>query len=97
MTESGSADLKKRHRAMWALGDYSAVATEVIPGLGRRVVEACHIGPGQRVLDMAAGSGNAALPAAECGGNVVGGDITPELLEAGGRVAAPKGGDHQWQ
>ncbi|WP_181720622.1 class I SAM-dependent methyltransferase [Nocardia gipuzkoensis] len=97
MTESGSVDLKKRHRAMWALGDYSAVATEVIPGLGRRLVEACRIGPGQRVLDVAAGSGNAAIPAAETGANVVASDLTPELFEAGRRIAAARGVDLQWQ
>ena len=57
--------LKARHRAMWALGDYPAVADEVIPALGagaRRGESAS--GPGDRVLDVAAGSGNAAIPAA---------------------------------
>jgi ubiquinone/menaquinone biosynthesis C-methylase UbiE len=97
MTESGSADLKRRHRAMWALGDYSSIAAEVIPGLGRRLVEVCRIGPGQRVLDVAAGSGNAAIPAAETGADVVASDLTPELFEAGRRIAADRGVDLQWQ
>jgi ubiquinone/menaquinone biosynthesis C-methylase UbiE len=56
--------LKAKHRAMWALGDYPAVASEVIPGLGPILVEACGVRPGDRVLDVAAGSGNAAIPAA---------------------------------
>ena len=48
-----SADraLKAKHRAMWALGDYPAVATEIIPDLGAVLVEACGVGtrrPGAR-------------------------------------------------
>lgn len=97
MTEPGSADLKRRHRAMWALGDYSSIATEVIPELGRRLVEVCGIGPGQRVLDIAAGSGNAAIPAAEAGADVVASDLTPELFEAGRRIAAARGVEVRWQ
>ncbi|MGW4327359.1 class I SAM-dependent methyltransferase [Nocardia sp. NPDC004573] len=97
MTDSGSAELKRRHRAMWALGDYSSIATEVIPELGLRLVEAARIGPGQRVLDVAAGSGNAAIPAAEAGAEVVASDLTPELFEAGKRIAAARGVEVQWQ
>ncbi|MFE7741577.1 class I SAM-dependent methyltransferase [Nocardia sp. NPDC057455] len=97
MTEPGSADLKKRHRAMWAMGNYPAIATEVISGVGRRLVEVCGIGPGQRVLDVAAGSGNAAIPAAETGADVVASDLTPELFEAGRRIAADRGVDLQWR
>ncbi|MEK8225096.1 hypothetical protein NKG05_01520 [Oerskovia sp. M15] len=57
-------DIKAKHRAMWALGDYPAVASEVIPDLGPVLVEACGVRTGQRVLDVGAGSGNAAIPAA---------------------------------
>jgi hypothetical protein len=53
--------LKARHRAMWALGDYDAVATHVIPALGPVLVGGTGINPGDRVLDVAAGSGNASL------------------------------------
>jgi 2-polyprenyl-3-methyl-5-hydroxy-6-metoxy-1,4-benzoquinol methylase len=56
--------LKARHRVMWALGDYHAVATEIIPDLGPVLVQATHLSPGDRVLDVAAGSGNVAIPAA---------------------------------
>ena len=56
--------LKTKHRAMWALGDYPAVATEIIPDLGEALVRASGVGPGHRVLDVAAGSGNAAIPPA---------------------------------
>ncbi|HEY0636903.1 MAG TPA: methyltransferase domain-containing protein [Pseudonocardiaceae bacterium] len=79
--------LKARHRAMWALGDYSAVATELIPELGPVLVAAAGVRPGDRVLDVAAGTGNAAVPAARAGAHVVASDLTPELLEAGRRLA----------
>jgi SAM-dependent methyltransferase len=79
--------LKAKHRAMWALGDYPAVATEVIAALGPALVAAAGIKQGERVLDVAAGSGNAAVPAALAGAQVVASDLTPELLETGRRQA----------
>ena len=75
--------LKGKHRAMWALGNYAAVASELIHPLGPEVVAATGVGPGQRVLDVAAGCGNAAIPAARTGASVVASDLTPELLEIG--------------
>ncbi len=81
------AALKAKHRAMWALGDYPSVAVDLIPSLGRVLVQAVGVGPGQRVLDVAAGTGNAALPAVQAGAYVVASDLTPELLSAGGEVA----------
>lgn len=86
-----TAQLKAKHRAMWALGDYPAVASEVISALGALLVEACQVHTGQRVLDVAAGSGNAAIPAALRGADVVASDLTPELLAAGRRIAAARG------
>jgi SAM-dependent methyltransferase len=86
-----TAQLKAKHRAMWALGDYPAVASEVLSALGALVVEACQVHTGQRVLDVAAGSGNAAIPAALRGADVVASDLTPELLAAGRRIAAARG------
>ena len=56
--------LKTKHRALWASGDYPSVAAELIPTLGPTLVEACAVRAGQRVLDVGAGSGNAAIPAA---------------------------------
>ena len=52
---------------MWALGDYAAVAADVIPDLGPVLVEASGVRPGERVLDVAAGTGNASIPAALAG------------------------------
>lgn len=89
--------LKARHRAMWALGDYPTVAEQVIPDLGAVLVHACRVRPGQRVLDVAAGSGNAAIPAALAGADVVASDLTPEMFERGREVAKGQGVALDWQ
>ena len=89
--------MKAKHRAMWALGDYPAVATDVIPSLGPALVEACAITAADRVLDVAAGSGNAALPAARTGATVVASDLTPELLDRGRELATAEGLDLTWE
>ena len=94
---TADAELKAKHRALWALGDYPAVAREVIPALGSRIVEACRIGPGDRVLDVAAGSGNVAIPAALTGASVVASDLTPELFDTGRRQAAEGGAQLTWE
>src|SRR3954469_12072585 len=78
-------ELKARHRAMWASGDYPKMVETFLTPLGPRLVEACAIGPGTRVLDVGAGTGNASIPAAALGAAVVASDLTPELLEAGRR------------
>lgn len=89
--------LKAKHRAMWAMGNYPAVAAELISPLGPALVEACGVGPGDHVLDVAAGSGNAAIPAARAGARVTASDLTPELLEAGRSRADSHGVDLDWQ
>ncbi len=89
--------LKSQHRAMWALGDYAALASEVIPSLGANLVEACGIRRGMRVLDVAAGPGNSAIPAALAGASVVASDLTAELLEAGRLEAARRGAELEWR
>jgi len=94
---SDDTALKQKHRALWALGDYPSVADEVIPNLGAVVVEAVAPRPGERVLDVAAGSGNAALPAARTGATVVASDLTPELFDAGRSAAAAAGLEVEWQ
>jgi ubiquinone/menaquinone biosynthesis C-methylase UbiE len=93
---SANQRLKAKHRAMWASGDYAAVAAELIPDLGPELVEAAGIRAGQRVLDVAAGAGNAALPAAATGADVVASDLTPELLERGRRTAVERGLAVEW-
>lgn len=94
---TAAPEIKAKHAAMWALGDYPAVAREVIPGLGERLVDALGIAPGEHVLDIAAGDGNAAVPAARRGASVVASDLTPELLEAGRARVADASLDLAWQ
>ncbi|MGW2174619.1 class I SAM-dependent methyltransferase [Streptomyces sp. NPDC005047] len=89
--------LKAKHRSMWALGDYPAVARDVVAGLGPALVEACGIKDGDRVLDVAAGSGNASIPAALAGGDVVASDLTPELLDVGRSEAEARGAALSWR
>jgi SAM-dependent methyltransferase len=90
------SDLKARHRAMWASGDYPSMVETFLLPLGPRLVEACGIDTGMRVLDVAAGTGNASIPAAERGARVTASDLTPELLEAGRRQAESNGLELDW-
>ena len=82
--------------SFWALGDYDRIA-ELVADLGTEVVAAAGVGPGMRVLDVGAGTGNAALPAAAAGADVVATDITPELLAVGERHARDRGLGVRWQ
>ena len=86
-----NAELKARHRVMWALGDYASIAAKVIPDLGQVLIDAVGVRPGDNVLDVACGPGNAAIPAAKLGAHVTACDLTPELL-AEARAAADDAG-----
>ena len=90
------AELKARHRAMWASGDYPSMVETFLLPLGPRLVEACAIGPDMTVLDVAAGTGNASIPAAERGARVTASDLTPELFDAGRARAAAAGVELEW-
>jgi ubiquinone/menaquinone biosynthesis C-methylase UbiE len=98
-TSSTEADraLKAKHRSVWASGDYPTLAQDLIWTLGPTLVEASDVRSGQLVLDVAAGSGNVAIPAAERGANVVASDLTPELFDAGRRIAAERGVEIDWR
>ncbi|MDN5766442.1 MAG: methyltransferase domain-containing protein [Humibacillus sp.] len=95
--EAADLALKHQHAAMWSLGDYPTVARELIPQLGHVLVEALGIGPGQHVLDVAAGSGNASIPAALAGADVVASDLTQHLLDAGRASALQAGAHLEWR
>src|ERR1700712_5745519 len=90
------AELKARHRAMWASGDYPAMVETFLLPLGPRLVDAAGVGAGLRVLDVAAGTGNAAIPAAQRGADVLASDLTPELLDAGRARAQAAGVELDW-
>ena len=96
MDRTAVAEAKAQARVMWGLGDYHRFATETVWSLGPVLVEACGIKAGDRVLDVAAGSGNVAIRAAEAGATVVASDLTPENLEAGRREAAARGVRLDW-
>ncbi|HET8565732.1 MAG TPA: methyltransferase domain-containing protein [Solirubrobacterales bacterium] len=95
-TEALNPELKAKHRKMWASGDYPDMVETFLTPLGPRLVGACEIGPGERVLDVASGTGNAAIPAAAAGAAVVASDLTPELLEAGRARAAAAAVELEW-
>lgn len=95
-TNDADRELKSKLRKTWAKGNYAAVATEVIPTLGAVVVQACGVTGRDRVLDVAAGTGNAAIPAADVGANVTASDLTPELLEIGRTIADARGSSLDW-
>ncbi|HSI79960.1 MAG TPA: methyltransferase domain-containing protein [Solirubrobacterales bacterium] len=81
---------------VWALGDYHRFAKETVWELGPQLVEACGIGPGQRVLDVAAGTGNTAIRAAEAGAEVVASDLVADHFDAGRREAEARGVELEW-
>jgi ubiquinone/menaquinone biosynthesis C-methylase UbiE len=89
-------ELKAATRAAWALGDYHRFAEETVWELGEVLVRACEISAGQRALDVAAGTGNTAIRAAEAGAEVVASDLTPENFEAGHREAEAHGVELEW-
>ena len=89
-------ELKAAERAMWALGDYHRFAKQTVWVWGPELVAACAISPGQRVLDVATGTGNVAIRAAQAGARVVASDLTPENFEAGRREAAALGVELEW-
>ena len=86
---AADAELKARHRTMWASGDYPTMVGTFLLPLGPRARSPTGIGRGMRVLDVAAGTGNASLPAAHAGARVTASDLTPELLGGG---PSPRGG-----
>lgn len=81
---------------VWSTGDYGAVCERMIPGLGARLVELAGVQAGDEVLDVATGSGNAALPAAAAGARVTALDITPALLEVATQRAGAAGLEVEW-
>lgn len=82
--------LHERDRTTWAAGDYARIGSRLQP-VGEALCAALDLRAGQRVLDIAAGNGNAALAAARCGCDVVATDLVPQLLEQAARRALADG------
>jgi SAM-dependent methyltransferase len=84
-----------RARAAWSAGDWPELA-KFVAGVGRRTVERAGVTAGQKVLDVGAGNGNVAIPAAQAGARVIALDPTPELFESGRARAAEAGVEIEW-
>ncbi len=84
------AVLRANAKALWMAGDYAKWSITLAPG-AQTFVDRLHIQPNMRVLDVACGDGNAAIPAARAGAMVTGIDIATSSLEAGRMRAAQMG------
>jgi ubiquinone/menaquinone biosynthesis C-methylase UbiE len=90
-------ELKQKHRKTWASGDYDQIARG-IRAVADHVVRSARVRAGERVLDVACGTGNTALAVRARGAEVTGLDLTPELLAvAHGREAAEGLSGINWQ
>ena len=78
--QAGFAPLKARQQAAWSSGDYALIGT-TLQIVGEELCEALDVRSGQKVLDIAAGNGNASLAAARRWCDVVATDYVPTLLE----------------
>jgi SAM-dependent methyltransferase len=90
MTTAPTLDLgavKTRQQATWASGDFAEIATLIVP-VAEQLADAADLRAGSSVLDVACGSGNAAIAAARLGCQVTGIDYVPSLLERGRERAA---------
>jgi len=94
--EDADRQIKAAARQVWALGDYHRFAKATVWEVGPLLVKACGISAGQRVLDVAAGTGNVAIRAAQAGAEVVASDLTPENFEAGRREAEAQKVELKW-
>src|SRR5262249_46803053 len=90
------ATVKTRQQGAWSSGDYAVVGT-TLQIVGEQLCEALDIRAGQRVLDVAAGNGNATLAAARRWCKVVSTDYVPALLERGRERAAAERLDVEFQ
>lgn len=89
-TEPDLAVIKEKQQATWSSGDYSVIGT-TLQIVGESLCEAVDLHAGWRVLDVAAGNGNASLAAARRGCDVVATDYVEALLEGAARRAAANG------
>ena len=88
--------LKAKHRALWASGDYPAVAAELIPDWGPNSFVRAGSSPVTAYWMSLPARGNAAIPAAVAGAIVTASDLTPELFDVGRRIAAERGVELEW-
>jgi SAM-dependent methyltransferase len=89
-TDPDLVAISQRQQATWASGDYHMIGTQIVI-VSELLIEALDLRSTERVLDVATGSGNAALAAARRGCPVVGLDYVPALLERARLRAAAEG------
>jgi SAM-dependent methyltransferase len=92
LSASGPLTVKARQQAMWASGDFAVIGT-TLQIVGDLLCERVDLRAGERVLDVAAGNGNATLAAARRFADVTSTDYVPALLERGRRRADAEGLD----
>ena len=80
-------ELRAKQQKMWSSGDYNKIAALTV-AVNETLVAQAAIAPGERVLDVATGTGHAALAAARIGASVTGIDYVPTLLDIARRRAA---------
>ena len=88
--------IKRRQQATWASGDFAIIGT-TLQIVGEELAEAADVRAGERVLDVAAGNGNATLAAARRFAQVTSTDYVPQLLEKGAARARAEGLDVTFQ
>src|SRR5881392_1148378 len=95
-TSSGFAEIKSRQQKAWSTGNYAVVGT-TLQIVGEDLCEAIDLRAGERVLDVAAGNGNATLAAARRFAEVTSTDYVRALLDKGGARAAAEGLEVRFQ
>jgi SAM-dependent methyltransferase len=91
------AALKQAARQTWAMGDFAAVTERELWPVGERAIKRLAVRPGETVVDLACGTGNAAIRAALAGAHTIGVDLTPELLATAEQLAARAGVTVDWR
>src|SRR5436190_23145508 len=82
--------VKEKQQLAWASGDFHAVAARIVL-VAEQLVDTADLQAGWHVLDVATGSGNAAIAAARLGCQAIGVDYVPSLLARGRERAAAEG------
>lgn len=95
ISTEGLREMKRGAAAVFSMGDYRKIAMQ-LDDASSRVISACEIGPGQELLDVAAGNGNAAIRAARRGARVVACDLTPAMIRWGRDRCEAEGVDVRW-
>ncbi|HEU4446843.1 MAG TPA: class I SAM-dependent methyltransferase [Nitrososphaeraceae archaeon] len=92
------AEFKEKAKATWASGSYGEIAN-LLPPMSANLIRAASVRPGERVLDVACGTGITTIAAHRAGAEVIGLDLTPELLTRAKEEAALADitGDIEWK